>query len=66
MYIRPYTLLFALNTLNIILHIYYAYSFKPMKKNRECSAVVAHTFNPSSWEAEAGGFLSLRPFWSKE
>ena len=26
-------------------------------------AVVAHTFNPSSWEAEAeaGGFLSLRP-----
>jgi hypothetical protein len=23
--------------------------------------VVAHTFNPSTWEAEAGGFLSLRP-----
>jgi hypothetical protein len=21
-------------------------------------AVVAHTFNPSTWEAEAGGFLS--------
>jgi hypothetical protein len=24
-------------------------------------AVVAHTFNPSPWEAEAGGFLSSRP-----
>jgi hypothetical protein len=26
--------------------------------------VVAHTFNPSTWEAEAGKFLSLRPAWS--
>jgi hypothetical protein len=26
--------------------------------------VVAHTFNHSTWEAEAGGFLSLRPAWS--
>jgi hypothetical protein len=26
--------------------------------------VVAHAFNPSTWEAEAGGFLSLRPAWS--
>jgi hypothetical protein len=26
--------------------------------------VVAHTFNPSTWEAEAGGFLSSRPAWS--
>jgi hypothetical protein len=25
---------------------------------------VAHTFNPSTWEAEAGGFLSSRPAWS--
>jgi hypothetical protein len=23
--------------------------------------VVAHTFNPSTWGAEAGGFLSSRP-----
>jgi hypothetical protein len=29
-----------------------------------CRAVVAHAFNPSTWEAEAGGFLSLRPAWS--
>ena len=27
-------------------------------------AVVAHTFNPSTREAEAGGFLSSRPAWS--
>jgi major histocompatibility complex class I len=26
--------------------------------------VVAHTFDPSTWEAEAGGFLSSRPAWS--
>jgi hypothetical protein len=24
-------------------------------------AVVAHAFNPRTWEAEAGGSLSLRP-----
>jgi hypothetical protein len=29
-----------------------------------CRAVVAHTFNPSTWEAEAGGFLSSKPAWS--
>jgi hypothetical protein len=26
--------------------------------------VVAHAFNPSTQEAEADGFLSLRPAWS--
>jgi hypothetical protein len=26
--------------------------------------VVARAFDPSTWEAEAGGFLSLRPAWS--
>jgi hypothetical protein len=29
-------------------------------------AVVAHAFNPSTWEAEAGGSLSSRPAWSTE
>jgi hypothetical protein len=28
--------------------------------------VVAHSCNPSTWEAEAGGFLSSRPAWSTE
>jgi hypothetical protein len=27
-------------------------------------AVVAHAFNPRTWEAEADGFLSSRPAWS--
>jgi hypothetical protein len=27
--------------------------------------MVAHAFNPSTWEAEAGGFLSSRPAWSR-
>jgi hypothetical protein len=26
--------------------------------------MVVHGFNPSTWEAEAGRFLSLRPAWS--
>jgi major histocompatibility complex class I len=30
------------------------------------SVVVVHAFNPSTWEAEAGRFLSLRPAWSTE
>jgi hypothetical protein len=29
-------------------------------------AVVAHAFNPSTWKAEAGAFLSSRPAWSTE
>jgi hypothetical protein len=29
-------------------------------------AMVGHTFNPSTREAEAGGFLSSRPAWSTE
>jgi hypothetical protein len=31
-----------------------------------CQTVVAHAFNPSTWEAEAGGFLSSRPAWTTE
>jgi hypothetical protein len=27
---------------------------------------MAHAFIPSTWEAEAGGFLSSRPAWSTE
>jgi hypothetical protein len=32
----------------------------------EGQTVMAHTFNPSTWDAEAGGFLSSRPAWSTE
>jgi hypothetical protein len=31
---------------------------KQKQTNKHSWAVVAHTFNPSTWEAEAGGFLS--------
>ena len=33
---------------------------KSLKELQESQTVVAHTFNPSTWEAEAGGFLSSR------
>jgi hypothetical protein len=33
---------------------------------KRCRTVVEHAFNPSSWEAEAGRFLSLRPAWSTQ
>ena len=29
-------------------------------------AVVAHAFNPSTWESKAGGFLSPKPAWSTQ
>jgi hypothetical protein len=33
-------------------------------QNYKSPGVVAHTFDPSTQEAEAGGFLSSRPAWS--
>jgi hypothetical protein len=33
-------------------------------KQKAGPGVVAHAFNPSTWEAEAGRFLSSRPAWS--
>jgi hypothetical protein len=35
-------------------------------KNCTSRAVVAHAFNPSTWVADPGGFLSWRPAWSTE
>jgi hypothetical protein len=32
----------------------------------EMQAMMVHALNPSTQEAEAGGFLSLRPSWSTE
>jgi hypothetical protein len=36
------------------------------KNSCGCQAVIVHTFNPSTWEAEVGRFLSSRPPWSTE
>ena len=33
-------------------------------KDSVLPSMVAHAFNPSTWEADAGRFLSLRPAWS--
>jgi hypothetical protein len=41
-------------------------SLKWILKVHKMPGVVAHAFNPSTREAEAGGFLSLRPAWSLE
>jgi hypothetical protein len=35
-----------------------------LKKNKKQLGVVVHAFNPSTWEAEAGRFLSSRPAWT--
>jgi hypothetical protein len=35
-----------------------------VKTLKLCWVVVANAFDPSTWEAEAGGFLSSRPDWS--
>jgi major histocompatibility complex class I len=40
--------------------------FSVLKKAQIGLGVVAHAFNPSTWEAEAGGFLNSRPAWSTE
>ena len=39
---------------------------KGLRNMKNEPGVVAHTFNPTTREAEAGGFLSSRPAWSTE
>jgi hypothetical protein len=45
-----------------IVGLNHRYIFVPI--NSSVPGVVAHAFNPSTQEAEAGGFLSLKPAWS--
>jgi hypothetical protein len=35
-----------------------------LRKRKRKPGVVVHAFNLSTWEADAGGFLSSRPAWS--
>jgi hypothetical protein len=39
-------------------------NYMKLKKEEDQLGVVVHAFNPSTQEAEAGGFLSSRPAWS--
>lgn len=39
---------------------------KSVNKKGKKQAVVVHTFNPSTYETEAGGFLSSKPAWSTQ
>jgi hypothetical protein len=54
-------------TIEVMLYLTKKKDILDMIKNFEMSqAVAAHTFSSSTWEAEAGGFLSWRPVWSTE
>jgi hypothetical protein len=55
--------------LNFLTNVYYVAikNISEKTKNKKTDlklGVVAHAFNPSTREAEAGGFLSSRPAWS--
>jgi hypothetical protein len=39
---------------------------KKIEIHKRSRAAVAHAFNPSTWEAEAGRILSSRSAWSTE
>jgi hypothetical protein len=62
---------FSYRNLHLALRILFPFyptllSLSLLRKFIPDQAVVVHTFNPSTWEAEAGGFLSSRPVWSTE
>jgi hypothetical protein len=42
------------------------YIHKFFLKKQKKLGMVMYAFNPSTWEAEAGEFLSSRPAWSTE
>jgi hypothetical protein len=57
-------------TMNPYIYSYTKHTNKQTNKNAQKKlnkpGVVAHAFNPSTWQAETGEFLSSRPAWSTE
>jgi hypothetical protein len=51
-------------SLSLSLSLFALYSAHSLQENSFELGVVAYAFSPSTWEAEAGGFLSSRPAWS--
>lgn len=56
----------ALNILPNLSIKYYLLSYLFLKITLFSWAVVAHTFKPRTWEAEADRYLSSRPAWSTQ
>ena len=53
--------------INSVQQIFLKYCAKKYyQKCTRSQAMVVHTFNPSTCEAEAGGFLSSKPAWSTQ
>ena len=61
--IRVVIIFISINCRNFQFGNYIQLTFKNVFSSR---VVVVHTCNPSTWEAEAGGFMSSRSAWSTE
>jgi hypothetical protein len=61
--VKIYKIIAVLKSPNQCVITTYRYNDKIVEIGR---AVVTHACKPSTWEAEAGGFLSSRPAWSTE
>jgi hypothetical protein len=61
----PFLILISARSFYIVTRLAFTQStFQEFVKQLSSWAVVAHAFNPSTWESEAGRFLTPRPAWS--
>jgi hypothetical protein len=59
-----FSFLLIMSWIPSISHLVLLSSLMKLSKVQQKPGMVAHTFNPSTWRTEAGGFLSSRPAWS--